>query len=292
MSFYTPFRYPGGKGKLAPFIQDIFKFNNLSDGTYVEPYAGGAAVAMTLLLEGYAWNIIINDIDRKVYALWWSILNNTDWLCKKINDTPVNMEMWQLQRNIYKNHAEYDLNAVGFSTFFLNRTNRSGILDGGVIGGKNQTGKFKIDARYNKKDLIARIKLIARYRDRIAIHNEDALLLMKKIYSSINQKTLIYFDPPYYEKGKLLYHNFYENDDHRELSYFIRKIKTPWLVTYDNVPEIKTMYNGERFSEFDIAYYAHLSRSRGQEIMFYKNLDLPSSPYARKSAKTLSFHPS
>lgn len=284
MAFYTPLRYPGGKGKLAPFIQEVFKFNNLSGGTYIEPYAGGAAVAISLLLNGYVENIILNDIDRKIYALWWSILNKTDDLCKIIHETPVNIKNWKIQRVICQNQDDYNLLEAGFSTFFMNRTNRSGILFGGVIGGNKQDGKYKIDARYNKKNLIQRIETIAKHKKKIKIYNEDALFFIKRLMPKINSKTLIYFDPPYYKKGKLLYHNFFKERDHIELSKFIRSIETPWIVTYDNTQEITKQYAGEHFAEFDISYYAHLTRPKGREVLFYKNINLPSLPYTSKES--------
>jgi DNA adenine methylase len=285
MSRFSPLRYPGGKGKLAPFIKQLFKHNNLCDGTYVEPYAGGAAVALTLLLEGYAWEIVINDIDPLVFAFWWTVVNDTEYLCRKIKDTPVNMRQWRKQKEVHSCHLEHSLSEVGFATFFLNRTNRSGILQAGVIGGKKQTGPYKLNARYNKKDLINRIKLIAKYRGRIKIYNLDALELLDVLTPSIPQKSLLYFDPPYFNKGKLLYKNYYTPDDHARIASRIRSLPFPWIVTYDNVPEIQELYDGTTQAEFSVSYSAHLDRPRGKEIMFYSNLNLHSAPYTRKREK-------
>jgi len=181
-----------------------------------------------------------------------------------------------------KNRNQFTLSDIGFATFFLNRTNRSGILEGGIIGGKNQDGPFKLDARFKKTDLIERINLIAQYRGRIKLYNEDALNLVRKLIKSFSSKCLIYFDPPYFQKGKMLYKNFYTPKDHSSISRFVRKLRMPWIVTYDNVPEIKDLYEGEQQTEFDISYSAHLDRPRGKEIMFYKNLCLPVMPYTRK----------
>lgn len=286
MHFFTPLRYPGGKGKLAGFLKQAFIYNGLSDGTYVEPYAGGAAVALTLLLEGYAWEVVINDLDELVYAFWWAVLNDADNLSKKIYDTPVSMDTWRKQKDIHSHHKDHSLTDVGFATFFLNRTNRSGILQGGVIGGKNQDGPFKMDARFNKKNLIDRIDLIAKYKGRIHLYNKDALYLISELVPELPPKSLIYFDPPYYKKGKSLYKNYYTPDDHGKIAKLIRSLHIPWIVTYDNVPEIKELYDEEASEEFDISYSAHMSRPRGCEIMFYKNLRLPSKPYARKSSHT------
>ena len=154
MNFYSPLRYPGGKGKVADYFKQIFRENFLYDGIYVEPYAGGASVALSLLFNEYASKIIINDIDRSIFSFWHSVLNNTDELCKLIFDTPVTVDNWEIQRHVQKNKHQQNLLEVGFSTFYLNRTNRSGIISAGIIGGRQQTGEWKIDARFNKKNLI------------------------------------------------------------------------------------------------------------------------------------------
>ena len=90
MNFYSPLRYPGGKGKLTDFFHAIIEENNLSDGYYVEPYAGGASVALSLLFNEYVSKIIINDFDRSIYAFWFSVLNETRKLCELILKTKVN----------------------------------------------------------------------------------------------------------------------------------------------------------------------------------------------------------
>ncbi|MDO8722050.1 MAG: DNA adenine methylase [Syntrophales bacterium] len=283
MHLFTPLRYPGGKGKLAPFLKQVFRYNNLCDGIYVEPYTGGAAVALTLLLQGYAWEVVINDIDPLVYSFWWSVLNDTESLSKKIHDTPVTMQVWREQKLVHAYAEQHSITDVGFATFFLNRTNRSGILQGGVIGGKNQDGPFKLDARFNKRDMLERIDLIARYKGRIRLFNKDAWELITELAPSLPQKCLLYFDPPYFNKGKFLYKNYYTPADHARMAVLIRSLPSPWVVTYDNVPEIRKLYTGEEQAAFDISYSAHQSRLRGSEIMFYRNLELPSVPYTRKS---------
>lgn len=281
MQRFTPLRYPGGKGKLAPFIKEVFKYNGLLDRTYVEPYAGGAAVAMSLLLEGYAWQIVINDIDPLVYSFWWSALNDTDELLRRIIDTDVSIDVWMLQKEVITNAKNHAITDVGFATFFLNRTNRSGILHAGVIGGKRQDGNYKIDARFNKDDLVKRIELIGSHSGRVQLHNLDALDFIKKIIPQIRGEFLVYFDPPYFNKGSLLYQNYYSYEDHGKIASEIRSLDAPWIVTYDNVPEIVGLYSGEKFAEFDISYSAHLGRPRGKEVLFYKNINLPTLPYTR-----------
>lgn len=271
MHFYTPLRYPGGKGKVADYFKQIFRENLLYDGVYVEPYAGGASVALSLLFNEYASKIIINDIDRSIFAFWYSVLNKTDDLCKLIKDTPITIEIWDEQKKIQKEKNKHSLLKVGFSTFFLNRTNRSGILNAGIIGGRQQTGKWKIDARYNKSVLINRIERIALYKNKIELHNSDAVELVRDLLKTLPAKTLFYFDPPYYVKGKDLYLNYYENKDHEQIATEISKVnKQKWIVTYDNVQAIKLLYNNYRQVKYTLNYSA-AKANKGQEVMIFSN---------------------
>ena len=275
MPFYSPLRYPGGKRKLSGFIKAVFEANNLCDGTYVEPYAGGAGVALSLLLDHYVWNIVINDADPNVYAFWWSVLNKTEALLKLINDTPVTLDQWHRQKETLRSRSDNDLLAKGFAAFFLNRTNRSGIIGGGVIGGQEQTGKYKIDVRFNKPELLRRIELIASHRNRIQVYGLDAMELVNRITPTLPEQSLIYFDPPYYVKGRDLYSNFYGHEDHIAIANVVRTLEAPWIVTYDDVPPVRDMYAGECCAEFSLVYTAHTKRPRGAEVMFYNLATFP-----------------
>ena len=174
---YSPLRYPGGKNKISAFIAKICVDNNIN-GHYVEPYCGGAAVALFLLLEGFVSKITINDKDRSIYAFWHSVLNKTNHLCDLIQKTDITLDEWNRQFEIQKRKNEVDLLALGFSTFFLNRTNRSGIINARPIGGLNQEGDYKIDCRFNKIDLINRIKTIAKRKKDIRLYRKDDLKLI------------------------------------------------------------------------------------------------------------------
>jgi DNA adenine methylase len=276
MDFYSPLRYPGGKGKIAGFIHKVFEKNLLLDGCYVEPYAGGASVALSLLLNEYATKVVINDFDRSIYSFWHSVINETDELCRLIKDTNVNMWNWRRQRTIQQNKTEVSLLELGFSTFFLNRANRSGIIKAGVIGGNDQSGEWKIDARFNKVELIKRIERIADYRDRIDLYNLDAGKLLVRLENRLPQNTLYYFDPPYYVKGKDLYVNHYKHDDHAIIAQKISELQNQkWIVSYDSTPEIKKLYKGYRKREYLLNYSA-ASATKGNEIMiFSEGLHIP-----------------
>ena len=284
--FVSPLRYPGGKLKVVDYIKRLYEANDLFDGFYIEPYAGGASVALSLLFGEYVRGIKINDIDRSIYAFWYSVLNKTEDLCRSIYDTPVNMETWEAQRKVQAGKQEADLLELGFSTFFLNRTNRSGILGSGVIGGKNQDGNFKIDARFNKEDLIERIESVAEYADRIELTSVDAVELIKSIKRP-SPKTFCYLDPPYYVKGRDLYLNYYDDNDHQAIAKAIKKYKGNWIISYDAVDFIKELYQDYRQKEYCLSYSAG-KPSKGKEIMVYSDgLLLPEEEIVKETKKAV-----
>lgn len=280
--YVSPLRYPGGKLKVVDYIKRMFEVNDLTGGTYIEPYAGGASVALSLLFSKHASKIKINDIDRTIYAFWHSVLNETDALCRRIQDTPVTMDVWLAQHELQKHKEDADLLELGFSTFFLNRTNRSGILNGGVIGGKEQTGAYKMDARYNKKDLIERIEHIAGYADLIELTSMDAVALIKRYKRTPAAKTFCYLDPPYYVKGQDLYLNYYRDEDHKDIAEAIQKFKGQWIISYDAVDFISELYKDYRQKEYYLSYSAG-NPSKGKEIMVYsEGLEIPEVEIVKK----------
>ena len=245
MEFLSPLRYPGGKAKVADFVQCLIKENALLDGTYVEPYVGGGSVALSLLFNEYVSDIHINDKDISIYAFWYSALNNVDALCKMIKDTPLNVETWFKQKEIQSNKENSDLLELGFSTFFLNRTNRSGILN------------------VEEREIGVEID------NRIHLTNEDAVSLVQRLKNELPYNTLFYLDPPYYVKGKGLYLNYYNDTDHQNIANTISEIANcKWIVSYDNVPFITSLYSKYRQQCFELNYSASNS-GKGKEIMVF-----------------------
>jgi DNA adenine methylase len=271
LGHFTPLRYPGGKGKLAPFIKQLIELNGLNDGDYAEPYAGGAALALELLFHEYVARIHINDISRSVFAFWRSILTEAETLAALVMDTPLSVEEWDRQKRIYRHPSDHDDLTLGFATFYLNRTNRSGILNGGIIGGRDQSGPWKIDARYNAADLAARILAIAGQAHRICLTNLDACEFIARGKEAWPSRTLVYLDPPYYVKGRHLYHDFYRPADHAEVAVSVGRDLTAqsWIVSYDDVPEIRALYADARSISYTVGYSARTVRA-GAEVMFFK----------------------
>lgn len=286
MKFFTPLRYPGGKGKLSYYVKSIIESNNLLDGHYVEPFAGGAGVALELLFHEYVNQIHINDLDPAVYAFWSACVNKTGELCKLISDTPVTIDTWERQRELLRNEDNsVETLELAFATFFLNRTNRSGILKAGVIGGRAQAGKWKLDVRFNKEDLIKRIEMIANYRNRINIYNLDTVDLLNTLPQTLPKNTLVYLDPPYYVKGQGLYRNFYEHKDHVEIKSILDTItEIPWIVSYDNVGQISNIYSDYRTKVFDLQYTAQTKRVASEIMIFSDSVSIPDTQLGKKSA--------
>lgn len=286
MSFNSPLRYPGGKGKTADLFSKLILGNNLEGGIYVEPYVGGGAVAIHLLFNDLVNQIVINDKDRSLFAFWHSMLHNTDQLCRLITDTPITIDNWTIQKEIQKDKDNQDLLVLGFSTFFLNRTNRSGILKGGIIGGINQTGSSKIDARFNKPDLIRRIEKIALSADKIKLYNLDAIELVRDQRDLLPYNTLFYFDPPYYVKGKGLYLNYYGDKDHQDIFNEISQIaRQKWVVTYDHVPFIENLYRNYRMVDFNLNYCASTIGVGTEYMIFSDNTLIPNHPLIHSQEK-------
>lgn len=268
----SPLRYPGGKAALADLLAEIVEINALRDCVYVEPYAGGAGAAFGLLFAEHVRRVVLNDADPCVYAFWEAILNRTKAFIKRVKDTPVTIEEWKRQRKIYRQHGRYSLIKVAFATFYLNRCNHSGImLNGGPIGGLEQKGKWKVDARYNKEALIDRIDKISLYRDRIAVHNMDAIKFLRQVVekSDAPEETLVYLDPPYFVKGSELYLNHYQYKDHVLLARYIQdQTSFKWVMTYDDVPEIHELYSDKQSMQFSLRYCARTKRA-GRELLIW-----------------------
>ena len=273
--YKTPLRYPGGKQRLTPFIAELLETNEIT-GHYVEPYAGGAGVAMELLINRKISNVHLNDSHLGIYAFWHTLINHPEELCRKISSASMTVEEWRRQQQIVRNPTEHDLFELGFSIFYLNRVNRSGVLSGGLIGGINQTGNYKMDARFNRNDLIRRIELISLFKDRIHITNLDGENYIDNYIPNLPVDTLVYLDPPYYNKASELYLNSYKKEDHSDLALAIQnRIDHRWVLSYDGVSEILDLYNERRHFLYDLQYTAATVQKGKEVFIFDDNIILP-----------------
>lgn len=272
----TPLRYPGGKTQLAPFVTELMRENDLLQSVYCEPFAGGAGIACRLLLNGTVSEAWINDIDPSIHAFWYSVLNSTDELCELVTKATLNMPEWYRQRALQSDGNATTLQ-LGFSTLYLNRTNRSGILRGGVIGGKEQKGNYPLDCRFDRADLVRKIRRIALYRKQIHLSQTDARLYIGSALKKLPAHALVNVDPPYYRAGPDLYTNSYKHNDHAALARAVRAMPHRWMLTYDDAPEIRAMYPGLTQYRKTLNYYAQVKRAAVELLVLSPRLLIPKS---------------
>ena len=274
----TPLRYPGGKTKFANKFLRLINENNITAPILVEPFCGGAGASIKLLLDKSVDKIYLNDKDISVYAFWYSVLNNTQKLVQKINKIDISVSERNIQKNIYAKKDSTNLLKLGFAFFYLNRTSFSGIVGGGPLGGTAQKGKYKIGCRFNKKHLISLIELIAKEKKRIRISNKDAVVFLKskRITLLPKKSTIVYLDPPYYLKSDSLYLNHYNHEDHKNLSLVILKdLNLHWIVSYDNVKEIKKLYKKAHSRFVDIRYSTYKNIKAREVLFFSRGIKIP-----------------
>ncbi|WP_084462583.1 DNA adenine methylase [Oceanibaculum pacificum] len=274
----SPLRYPGGKAKLFNFFANLLAYNQVRESHYCEPYAGGAGLALKLLSGGLVDRVSLNDVDESIWAFWVCALQHNSELCRLIETANLTIDEWHRQREIWRAKDTSDILALGFSTFFLNRTNRSGIIEGaGPVGGYAQTGKWRLDARFDREKQAATVRSLAPFRSHITVSCLDALDFLS--HSLRDRDTLTYLDPPYYVKGSKLYRNAYTHNDHVEVKKLVEFYRdSKWVVSYDAVAPILDIY-----SEFDpILYSLNYSAGAvgfGKEVIFLSDvLAMPAIP--------------
>lgn len=274
--FYSPLRYPGGKRKLTPLIELLIDKYGHRGGIYIEPFAGGAGVAIELLEKGVVSEIVINDLDKGIYSFWRAILEETDRFLEQVSRVPLTIDEWKKQRNIcFGNNKKYSFE-LGFATFYMNRTNRSGIIKAGVIGGMEQSGLWKLDARFNREDLIFRIKKIAENKSKIHLYNKDIKSFLENYVPKYEENAFIYFDPPYFNKGKQLYLNFFNYNDHIRIEKLIGDtVNCDWIITYDDEPEIEKIYEKYCIKRIELNYSVAKKRKAKELIIFEYGSGVP-----------------
>lgn len=281
----SPLRYPGGKSNITPLVKAIIQQKRSSPNiefTYIEPFAGGAGVAVNLLLEGVVTNIVINDYDKAIYSFWRALKEETDALIEMIATTPITVQEWHRQKDTYLSHNHKYSLELGFAAFFLNRTNRSGIIKAGPIGGYEQSGTYQIDARYNRDTLVGRIREIANYKKNILVYNKEIRSFISQIIPKYEQNSFVYFDPPYYAKGKRLYKNFLVYEDHVEIARYINQsVNCDWLLTYDDAPQIREIYLPYNYMTMKYNLnYSVANKGTGTELVIFKHPGLLPNMYA------------
>jgi len=265
MKTASPLRYPGGKAAMAGLLGEIRRLNGLGNRSMAEPFAGGAGASLTMLYLEEAHNIYINDADPAIYDFWWALINRSRLFLDMLSNTPINIDEWQSQRDVYRSRRRTGRLRRGFSVFYLNRCNRSGIvMNGGPIGGFSQAGRWRLDARFNKAELRRRCDKVAEYRNRIHISCSDGIDFIESLDPEC---TFFFIDPPYFEKGPTLYLNALDTEYHEALAERMKGIQqSAWVLTYDNHPAVRKMYaDWAAIHPFSLRYSA-AERRFGKEI--------------------------
>ncbi len=274
LRYLSPLRYPGGKTKLADFIASLIAEQPSRPTRYVEPFAGGGGVGLRLLFDEHVDEIVLNDLNPGVAAFWRALFSSSESLVELIRERPVTVEEWHRQRAVYRSASGSDLD-LGFATLFLNRTNRSGILDARPIGGFEQTGTWKIDARYNVEGLVTRVTTLARYASRVTVTQEDGVALTARELEQ--HDVFVYADPPYLVQGDRLYLDAMSDVGHSDLAHVLKDAPPQWLLTYDADQRIKDdLYKGFRCAQFSMRHSAGIQRTGLEFAVFPRDLVLSS----------------
>ncbi|MCX6864792.1 MAG: DNA adenine methylase [Verrucomicrobia bacterium] len=277
----SPLRYPGGKGCLCGLLADVIDLNDLRGSVYFEPYAGGAGAALELLRKEIVSEVYINDADLRVAAFWEVVLGETGHFVDEIFGVPLSIKEWRRQRDICSNPDAHTRFQTGFSAFYMNRCNRSGVLTGaGPIGGYAQSSKWKLGVRFNREALAERVLTLGRMRERIHVSNSDALDFLRSTLPRGNarKRVLVYLDPPYVNKGQRLYLNSYEARDHMALSRYITEQGTlPWIMSYDDTDLVRQLYAEQQLGKLPIRYSLQDKRKARELLIAPHRLHLPKS---------------
>lgn len=280
----SPLRYPGGKALLTAYVSGVLEENYLSGCTLYEPFAGGASVSLDLLRLGFVANAVMVERDPLVYAFWHSVFNETEALCRAVAACPVTLDTWkelQPTRNVDDpNEADFSLLQLGIAGLFFNRTNFSGIIGAGPIGGEAQASNYKIDCRFNKEKIIRQIELVAAFAPRVQIHFGDAILFLREQAEQISSGfCFVYVDPPYYAQGRKLYRHSYVDADHVALAAFLRAQGYPWLLSYDDHPRIRELYGFNELQLQPIYLDYKVKSNRTARELVISNLMIPPPVY-------------
>ena len=274
--FLSPLRYPGGKARVAPYLASLMRTQSPRPTVYAEPFAGGAGAALRLLIDEQVRAVRINDLSPGIAAFWRSVFYDTERFAQKVERAVITLDNWEQARRVFQNPFEQDDLELGFATFFLNRCNRSGILTARPIGGINQSGKWKMDARFNRTDLAERVRRLGQYRRRVEVSQLDGLEFMRTL-QPLGKDAFAYVDPPYIVQGENLYLDSLSYDDHRLLAAELRTSPTPWMLTYDVSERVtEDLYSGLRMARFDIAHTAQRQHIGSEIVVFSANIDVNS----------------
>jgi DNA adenine methylase len=289
-SFLSPLRYPGSKRRLICYLKEVLALNNLKPSLYVEPFLGGASVALQLMQEDLVEKVILMDIDPWIASFWHTVFFDTAWLVEQIQTVEVTLDKWWE----FKKSKPISTRDQALTCFFLNRTSFSGILEAraGPIGGKQQDSKYKIDCRFNRQVLIERIMEASLLKDKVyAVWDCSWIDGIQKIRELQDKKELstkdvfFYLDPPFFEEANALYRYYFNSQDHEMLRDSLLELADKFILSYDSAEQVEALYgsalkngtNGTHHHHVELLYsLAKISeRKRGKEVIITNLMQLP-----------------
>ena len=279
-------RYPGSKSRLAPFIARAIHLNGLRDVLFAEPFCGGASASIALLEEGVVQRIALNDRDPSVAALWCTVFapQYAEWLADQVRTVPLTLAEWDRQKRL----SPSTLRDAALRALYLNRTSFNGILQarGGPIGGRSQQNRT-LGVRFNRDWLADRISKLSLLHEQVVEVACESWEPFVRRYSAQKNVT-IYLDPPFYHKADRLYVHCFDPDEHKGLRDYFIACETPWLLSYDDAPEIRELYGNRNLNcrVIDSTYSTHPvggGSHVGRELL-YTNLTRLPAPASNDAA--------
>jgi DNA adenine methylase len=274
----SPLRYPGGKRRLMPYVAAALEENRLQPDLFVEPFAGGASVALELLATARVRRIGLAERDPYVASFWHTVFFDSEWLCRQVEQVDVTLKTWQRMKSTRFRSKR----AQALACLFLNRTSFNGTLHdhAGPIGGQKQAGDYKLDCRFPRARLVRRIRTCAALAegDSVAFVREaDALDVIRDARRGFgHENVFLYLDPPFWGKASRLYRFSFTVADHTRLANALRHLRVPYLLSYDAAPEIEQLYsgNGSLQQRVELLYTA-TQRTAEQELVISNLQRLP-----------------
>jgi DNA adenine methylase len=231
----------------VPYVAAALAANELKPNLFVEPFAGGASVALELATSGAVEQIGIADLDPYVAAFWKTVFYDCDWLCEQVEKIEITLETWKRMKSAHYTAER----SQALACLFLNRTSFNGTLHrrAGPIGGKNGASKYGLDCRFPRKRLVQRLRACEQLakEGRVAFVRcasaLDTIGYARTLARADEQKSLFfYLDPPFWAKSLTLYRYGFDDEAHRELAKGLRWVHEPYLLSYDAAPEVRDLY--------------------------------------------------
>lgn len=231
----SPLRYPGGKTWLIPHIREWLR--RTDPEILIEPFAGGATVSLTAVMEELASRAVMMEIDRDVAAFWRAALEHGAELQERVRRFEPTVErVRELERLAPATLADH-----GFRTLALNRTRRGGVLaPGASFCRKGENGKGVL-SRWYPETLAKRLAAIEKYAGRFVFMEGDGEKALPILLRGWGRKAAIFVDPPYTAQGgKRAGSRLYAHSDidHARLFAMLAEHGSNFLMTYDAAPEI------------------------------------------------------